>query len=122
MNVLRGMDPDFCEYSYLERGSDERQYQAPGVDIPLVCFCRSKYHVYPEYHTSADNLDIISPDGLAGSLDALLRCVEALENNYEYKIKCLCEPQFGRRGLMPTTSNKESYKDTQFLNAVQISQ
>lgn len=118
MNVLRGMDPDFCEYSYLERGSDERQYQAPGVDIPLVCFCRSKYHVYPEYHTSADNLDIISPDGLAGSLDALLRCVEALENNYEYKIKCLCEPQFGRRGLMPTTSNKESYKDTLILKDI----
>ncbi|MBO4904366.1 MAG: DUF4910 domain-containing protein [Lachnospiraceae bacterium] len=118
MNVLKGMDPKFCEYSYLERGSDERQYQAPGVDIPLVCFCRSKYHVYPEYHTGADNLDIISPDGLAGSLDVLLRCIEALENNCKYRIKCLCEPQFGKRGLMPTTSNKESYKDTLILKDI----
>ncbi len=118
MNVLRGHYPDFCEYSYLERGSDERQYQAPGVDIPLVCFCRSKYHIFPEYHTSGDNLDIISPDGLGGSLDVLLQCIEALENNRKYKIKCLCEPQFGRRGLMPTTSNKESYKDTLILKDI----
>lgn len=118
MNVLSGQDPDFCEYSYLERGSDERQYQAPGVDIPLVCFCRSKYHIYPEYHTSADNLDIISPDGLAGSLDVLIQCIEALENDHKYRIKCLCEPQLGRRGLMPTTSNKESYRDTLILKDI----
>ena len=118
MNVLKGHDPDIKEYSYLERGSDERQYQAPGVDIPLVCFCRSKYHVFPEYHTSADNLDIISPDGLAGSLDVLLKCIEALENDRKYRIKCLCEPQLGRRGLMPTTSNKESYKDTLILKDI----
>ena len=118
MNVLKGQDPDFREYSYLERGSDERQYQAPGVDIPLVCFCRSKYHVYPEYHTSGDNLDIISPDGLAGSLEVLIKCVEALENNHRYRIKCLCEPQLGSRGLMPTMSNKESYKDTLILKDI----
>ncbi len=115
MNVLRSHYPKFCEYSFLERGSDERQYQAPGVDIPLVCFCRSKYHVYPEYHTSGDNLDIISPDGLAGSLDVMLKCIEALENNRIYKINCFCEPQLGKRGLMPTTSNKNSYKDTLIL-------
>lgn len=118
MNVLKSQDPAFKEYSYLHRGSDERQYQAPGVDIPLVCFCRSKYHVYPEYHTSGDNLDIVSPDGLAGSLDVLIQCLEALENNYKYKITCLCEPQLGRRGLMPTMSNKESYKDTLILKDV----
>ncbi len=118
INVLKSMDPDFKEYSYLERGSDERQYQAPGVDIPLVCFCRSKYHVYPEYHTSGDNLDIISPDGLAGSLETLIKCIEAIENNHNYRIKCLCEPQLGRRGLMPTTSNKESYKDTLILKDI----
>ena len=118
MNVLKDQDPGFKEYSYLERGSDERQYQAPGVDIPLVCFCRSKYHVYPEYHTSGDNLDIVSPDGLAGSLEVLLKCIDALENNHKYKINCLCEPQLGRRGLMPTMSNKESYKDTLILKDI----
>lgn len=117
-NILKSHYPEFIEYSYLKRGSDERQYGAPGVDIPLVCFCRSKYHVYPEYHTSADNLDIISPDGLAGSLDVLEQCVDALENNYNYKVTCLCEPQLGRRGLMPTMSNKKSYQQTQILKDI----
>lgn len=118
MNVLKNHTKNFDEYSYLERGSDERQYQAPGVDVPLVCFCRSKYHIYPEYHTSGDNLDIISPDGLGGSFDVITQCIEALENNYTYKITCLCEPQLGKRGLMPTESNKNSYRDTLILKDI----
>lgn len=110
--VLKGHYPKYMDYSYLKRGSDERQYQAPGVDIPMVCFCRSKYHVYPEYHTSADNLDIISKDGLGGSLDVMIKCIDALEANHKYKITCFCEPQLGKRGLMPTMSSKETYKET----------
>lgn len=133
--VLSQMWRGYDEYSYLKRGSDERQYQAPGVDLPLVCFCRSKYHIYPEYHTSADNLDIISPDGLAGSLEALLRCVMLIEKDGKeaasdfaresirpkatggpkYLVKCYCEPQLGKRGLMPTMSNKKSYQETLIL-------
>lgn len=111
-NILKYHYPKYVDYSYLKRGSDERQYQAPGVELPLVCFCRSKYHVYPEYHTSVDNLDIISPDGLAGSFEVMVKCIEALENNYVYKVTCLCEPQLGKRGLVPTMSSKETYKET----------
>ena len=117
-NVLKYHYPKYMDYPYIKRGSDERQYQAPGVDIPMVCFCRSKYHVYPEYHTSADNLDIISPDGLGGSLDVMIKCIEALENNAVYKVTCLCEAQLGKRGLMPTMSSKESYQDTLALKDV----
>ena len=117
-NVLKNHYPKYDDYSYLKRGSDERQYQAPGVDIPMVCFCRSKYHVYPEYHTSADNLDIISPDGLGGSLDVMIKCIEALENNDTYQVTCLCEAQLGKRGLMPTMSSKESYQETLALKDV----
>lgn len=134
MKALSDMGVKFDEYSYLKRGSDERQYQAPGVDLPLMCFCRSKYHVYPEYHTSGDNLDIISPDGLAGSFDVLTRCInmleadgkdagavceslrtEAIADEPKYKVTCLCEPQLGKRGLMPTMSSKKSYQETQIL-------
>ena len=118
MNVLRYQKPDFAEYPYIKRGSDERQYQAPGVDIPLVCFCRSKYHIYPEYHTSADDLSLISPEGLAGSYDVMTQCIEAIENNAVYRVNCLCEPQLGRRGLMPTISSKETYQDTLALKDV----
>ena len=117
-NVLKYHYPKYISYPYIKRGSDERQYQAPGVDIPLVCFCRSKYHVYPEYHTSADNLDIISPDGLGGSLDVMIKCINLLEANNKYTVTCLCEAQLGKRGLMPTMSSKETYQDTLALKDV----
>ena len=111
-NVLKNHYPDYMDYSYLERGSDERQYQAPGVDIPMVAFCRSKFHVFPEYHTSADNLDFISPAGLQGSFDVMKKVIDTLEYNRFYKVTTLGEPQLGRRGLVPTMSSKETYQQT----------
>ncbi len=116
--VLKNHDPQYHDYSYIARGSDERQYQAPGADLPMVCFCRSKYHVYPEYHTSADNLDLISPDGLAGSYDVMVQCIEALEHNATYRIKTIGEPQLGKYGLVPTMSSKETYQETLILKDV----
>ena len=109
-NVLRFYYPEYKEYSFLKRASDERQYNAPGVDLPVCAICRSKYGEYPEYHTSKDNLDFISPEGLAGSFDVYKQCIIALENNYKYKVKVLCEPQLGKRGLYPTISQKGSSK------------
>ncbi len=111
-NIVKFHDPDYCDYPYTARGSDERQYQAPGVDVPMVCFCRSKYHVYPEYHTSADNMDLISPAGLQGAFDVMKKAIHALEYNRYYKVQTLCEPQLGKRGLVPTMSNKDTYKST----------
>ncbi|MCR5733883.1 MAG: DUF4910 domain-containing protein [Lachnospiraceae bacterium] len=118
MNILKNETGGFTEYSYLKRGSDERQYQAPGVDLPLVCFCRSKYHVYPEYHTSADDLSLISPEGLAGSYYVMTKCIELLEKNDIFKVTCLCEPQLGKRGLVPTMSSKETYQETLALKDI----
>ena len=111
-NVLSRSGVGFEEYPYIKRGSDERQYQAPGVDIPMVCFCRSKYHIYPEYHTSADDLDLISPEGLQGSYDIMIRCINLMEYNRKYRTTTLCEPQLGKRGLVPTMSSKETYQQT----------
>ena len=115
MNVLKHHCDNFDDYSYLARGSDERQYQAPGVDIPLVGFCRSKYHEFPEYHTSGDNMDIVSPEGFEGAYDVMVKCINALEANHKYKLKCFGEPQLGKRGLVPTISNKTTYKQTLHL-------
>lgn len=105
LNVLshRGY---FSEYSFLQRGSDERQYNAPGIDLPIVTFCRSKFHEFPEYHTSADNMDYISPAGLQGSYEVMLECINALEWNACYKVNVLGEPQLGKRGLYPSVSQK----------------
>lgn len=96
-------------YSFLERGSDERQYNAPGVDLPVVCFCRSKFGKYPEYHTSADNMGMVSPSGFQGSYDVMTQVINALEHNERYKVSVFCEPQLGRRGLYPTVSQKGNY-------------
>ena len=99
----------YTEYSFLDRGSDERQYNAPGVELPVVCFCRSKFGCYPEYHTSADNMGLVSPAGFQGSYEVMVQVIRAIEYNAKYRINVLCEPQLGKRGLYPTVSQKGSY-------------
>ncbi|HER26280.1 MAG TPA: DUF4910 domain-containing protein [Rhodospirillales bacterium] len=86
-------------YGYLDRGSDERQYCSPGVDLPVAVFCRSKFGEYPEYHSSLDNFDLVTGTGLGQSLDVMRECLTVLENNDCYTVSTPCEPQLGRRGL-----------------------
>ena len=105
-NVLSFRYPEYKRYSFLQRGSDERQYNAPGVDLPVCAVCRSKYAEYPEYHTSKDNMGLISPTGLQGAYEVYRDMIEALEYNHRYQIQCLGEPQLGKRGLYPTISQK----------------
>ena len=112
-NVLYYIYPDYTRYSYLKRGSDERQYNAPGIDLPVCAVCRSKYGEYPEYHTSKDDLELVTPEGLWGSYELMKQVFDALEWNDFYEVTCKCEPQLGRRGLYPTVSQKGSYAQIQ---------
>lgn len=108
-HILKKHYPDFIKYSWLDRGSDERQYCSPGVDLPISSITRSKFGEYPEYHTSLDNFDVVTEKGLNDSLLLYLKCVDIFEKNRFYpKVKVFCEPQLGKRGLYPTISTKES--------------
>ena len=99
------------KYSFLDRGSDERQYCAPGVDLPFCGFCRTKYEEFPEYHTSADNFDVVTSEGLEGSFNVMKSIIDAFEVNLYPKTNILCEPQLGKRNLYPTVSQKNTYAD-----------
>jgi aminopeptidase-like protein len=106
-HVLRQAGPhtlnDFFPYGY-----DERQYCSPGFDLAVGCLTRTPNGRFPEYHTSADNLDFVRPDALEDSLDKVYRIVEVLERDRAYlNLNPRCEPQLGRRGLYRATGGKE---------------
>lgn len=93
---------DFSPYGY-----DERQYCSPGFNLPVGCLMRSVWGTFPEYHTSADNLEFIKPERLAGSLRVCSAIVEVLENNYRYRNRNPhCEPQLGKRNLYRSTGGE----------------
>lgn len=108
-------DGNYLKLPFTERGSDERQYCSPRVNLPVNGVCRSKSGMYDEYHTSLDNLSVISPVGLQGGYDILQNCIFVLEMDKIYRTTVFCEPQLGARGLYPTLSTKEELRSTKIM-------
>jgi aminopeptidase-like protein len=89
-------------------GYDERQYCSPGFDLPVGCFMRTPHGRFPEYHTSADDLDFIRPESLADSFQKVLAALSVVENDATYlNLNPKCEPQLGRRGLFRTAGGRK---------------
>jgi aminopeptidase-like protein len=109
-HAMRASSNEFDLLEFSPYGYDERQYCSPGINLPMGCFMRTPNGRYPQYHTSADNLDLVSGGALAESVDQLLAIIRILEQNHRYlNLNPKCEPQLGRRGLyrqMGGTGNK----------------
>jgi len=115
-HILKWTDKNFVIYNWLDRGSDERQFCAPGIDLPVASIMRTKYGEYPEYHTSLDNLEnVVTSEGLEGGYWAIRRAIEAIEKNKKFKVKVFCEPHLGKRGLYPTISVGKVDKDISLM-------
>lgn len=102
----------FKIFSFLKRGSDERQYNAPGVDLPITSIFRSKYGEYPEYHTSLDNFSVVTKKGLQMGFLVAKTAINILLKKIIPKNKILCEPNMSKRGLYPTLSQGYLDHDT----------
>jgi len=99
-HYLRHSGEDYRLIDFSPYGYDERQFNSPGISLPVGSLTRSQYGQYPEYHTSADNLELISGEKLEASLKAYLSIIDILDNNVIYINQISrCEPQLGTRGL-----------------------
>jgi aminopeptidase-like protein len=100
--------------SFIPFGYDERQYCSPGYDLPVGCLMRTEPGGYPEYHTSADNPDLLSDESLGHSLSILQRVVSVIEGNVKtHNNSPKGEPQLGRRGLYRRLGGQSSVEESQ---------
>ena len=100
---------DFSPYGY-----DERQFCSPGFDLPVGRLSRTEFATYPEYHTSADDLDLVGPAQLQESLELAWEVVGVLEANRRYvNLSPKGEPQLGRRGLYGSIGGRSDAEERQ---------
>ena len=100
---------NFKKFDYLDRGSDERQYCSPGVDLPLCAFSKSKF--YKVYHTNKDDFIVVTQKGLMESFNVIKKIIDQIEKSTFPKATVFCEPNLGKRKLYPTLSQKGNYQD-----------
>jgi len=105
----------YKEYSFLKRGSDERQYNSPGIDLPIASIFRTKYHEYKQYHTSLDNFNLVTLKGLMGGFKVASNAISILLKNVVPKSNIFCEPFLSKRKLYKTISDGKVDNNSQTL-------
>lgn len=107
---------------YFPYGYDERQFNSPGFRVPIGSLMRGRHGQFPEYHTSADNLDFIHADQLARSYRMLCRAIDILEENRTYHNQFpYGEPQLGRRGVYREMGDADQVRQLAMLWVLSLS-
>ena len=107
-HILAHSGSDYSSVDFTPFGYDQRQFCSPGFDLPMGCLMRSANGHFPQYHTSADDLDLVKPASLADSWSKCLSVIELLENNRVYRnLSPKGEPQLGRRGLYELSASRQ---------------
>ena len=108
------------KYNFADFRSDEGNYNSNGIDLNVATFCRTKYGEFEEYHTSADNFNVLTRTGLYQSYVVMVKIINSISKSVLPKCKVLCEPQLGKRGLHPLLGTKGSKKNVKkFINFLQ---
>jgi aminopeptidase-like protein len=111
LHVLKHSGAPYEIQEFIPYGYDERQYCSPGLNLPVGCLMRTPFGRYPEYHTSADNLEFVRPESLADSLSTCIQILDILESNRRFlNLNPKCEPQLGRRGLYDVVGGQSDTK------------
>lgn len=116
IEAYKKLNLKYKKYSFLKRGSDERQYNSPGIDLSIASIFRSKYGEYPEYHTSLDNFEtVVTEKGIEESYKLAKTSISILLKKIIPKNKILCEPQMSKRNLYPSISSNSRPKITKSI-------
>ena len=112
--AFKALNLKFDRYNFFEhKGSDERQFNSPGVDIPVACVMRSRS--YPEYHTSSDDFKLVTKKGLYGGYKVMEKIIFILQNNLRPIAKYHCEPQMGNRNLYSIWGQDKNWSKAKYL-------
>lgn len=106
------------KYSFIEgRGSDERQYCSPGVDLPVTTFCKTRFGEFNEYHTDADNLKFIKPKYLYDSFEVMKQIIDSFETSLYPNNLTIGEPHLSKHGLV-SSLGKKNYKKGRIFKSI----
>ena len=109
LDAFKKLNIKYKKYSFLKRGSDERQYNSPGIDLPIASIFKMKYKEYKEYHTSLDDFKLVTIKGITQGFKVSKTAIEILLKKIIPINNFLCEPHMSKRDLYPTLSSKDEH-------------
>ena len=119
IDAYKNLKIKYKSYSFLFRGSDERQFNSPGIDLGITSIFRTKYGEFKEYHSSLDNFNLVTLKGVVGGYNVAKKAINILQKSIIPKNKVFCEPQLSKRSMYNTIS-KVNYRSNKFSYSKKI--